>query len=109
MPATFICDLNHHHDTYDDAVKCNDQHGPFTTGYRLGFETGREVGRLQLDHDLTEQDRKRTAYMRGLANSPAYAELERRRWNGPRNTFGQPRPGDFPGFGASYKPRSQGA
>lgn len=76
----------------------------FHMAIKLGFEAGREVGRMQLDHELTEQDRRRMAYMHGLSNSPAYAALELVRWDGRREDFGQPRPGDFKGFGATYEP-----
>lgn len=72
----------------------------FRDAYRLGFEAGWEVGRMQLDHELTEQDRRRTEYIHGLSRLPSYAELERKRWDGRREDFGKPRPGDFPGFGA---------
>ena len=69
----------------------------FRMAYKLGFEAGREVGRLQLDHELTEQDRLRMRRMHGLATTPAYRDLERIRWDGRREDFGRPRPGDFPG------------
>jgi hypothetical protein len=77
----------------------------FRMAYKLGFEAGREVGRIQLDRELTEQDRRRMEYMHDLSNSPDYAELEMRRWGpGGREHFGDPRPGDFPGMGADYSP-----
>jgi hypothetical protein len=69
----------------------------FEQAYRLGYEAGIAVGRRQLDHELTEADQRRTAYMHGLASTPRYAEIEARRWNGPRAQFGQPCPGDYPG------------
>lgn len=73
--------------------------------YALGFNAGVTVGRFQLDHELTGQDRRRMAYMHDLSDSPAYAELELRRWGpGGREHFGDPRPGDFKGFGADYEP-----
>jgi hypothetical protein len=81
----------------------------FTAGYALGFQAGREVGRLQLDRELTEQDRRRMAYLHGLATCPAYADLEPIRWDGRREDFGRPRVGDFPGSGAAYEPPSTGS
>jgi len=72
--------------------------------YALGFAAGVTVGRLQLDRELTEQDGRRMEYMHGLSNSPAYAALELIRWDGRREDFGKPRPGDFRGFGAAYEP-----
>lgn len=78
----------------------------FQDGYQLGFAAGREVGRMQLDWELTEQDKRRTEYIRGFSRRPAYVELEARRWDGKREDFGRPRAGDFAGFGADYTPRS---
>ncbi len=76
----------------------------FHDGYQLGFAAGREVGRMGLDWELTEQDARRTEYIRGISQRPAYLELEARRWDGEREHFGRPRPGDFTGFGADYEP-----
>lgn len=61
------------------------------------FQHGVEVGRQSLSHELVEQDRRRTEYIHGIATAPSYAELEVRRWDGRREDFGKPRPGDFPG------------
>lgn len=69
----------------------------FRDAYRLGFEEGWQVGRIHLDHELVEQDRRRADYIRGIANSPTYAALELRRWDGRRQDFAKPRPGDHPG------------
>lgn len=76
----------------------------FTDGYKLGFAAGREVGRIGLDWELTEQDARRTEYIRGISQRPAYLALEIRRWDGKRENFGRPRPGDFTGFGAEHMP-----
>ncbi len=68
----------------------------FGEAYALGFAAGCQVGRMRLDHELAELDRRRG---RHIANLPAYAELEKRRWDGRREDFGRPRPGDFSGIG----------
>ena len=49
----------------------------FREAYTLGFEAGRRVGRTQVGHELAELDRRG----RQLADLPAYAELEARRWD----------------------------
>jgi hypothetical protein len=73
----------------------------FREAYRLGFESGVAVGRQQLSDELVELDRRRAEY---VDRSP-YAELERRRWDGRREDFGRPRPGDFAGLPAeTYEP-----
>lgn len=51
----------------------------FEQAYRLGFTSGIEVGRQQLDHELTEQDRRRAEHIRNVAKTPGHAELARRR------------------------------
>lgn len=51
----------------------------FAHAYRLGYETGVQVGRAQLDHELTEQDRRHAEYLRGIASTTTHAELVRRR------------------------------
>jgi hypothetical protein len=69
----------------------------FRDAYRLGFESGVAVGRQQLGNELTELDRRRVEYVNGVADRSSYAELERQRWDGRREDFGRPRPGDFAG------------
>lgn len=69
----------------------------FEAGYRLGYPSGWHVGYRFAYHEQAEQDRRRQAYMHGIARLPAYSELERKRWDGPRERFGDPRPGDYMG------------
>jgi hypothetical protein len=77
----------------------------FRDAYRLGFESGVVVGRRQLSNELVELDRRRVEYVNGIADRSPYAELERRRWDGRREDFGRPRPGDFAGSpGETYEP-----
>jgi hypothetical protein len=77
--------------------------------YRLGYEAGWQVGNQYAHHEIAEQDRRRAARMHGLDKTPQYRELERLRWGGRREDFGQPRVGDFPGFGADYEPSDRRA
>jgi hypothetical protein len=85
-------------------IKAAADSAAFCDAYALGFAAGEEAGRMRLDHELTEQDRLRMARMHGIATTPAYRDLERIRWDGEREDFGRPRPGDFPGMGADYEP-----
>lgn len=78
----------------------------FRTAYRLGHDAGWQIGYRRAYHEIAEQDRLRMARMHDIATTPAYAELERIRWDGRREDFGKPRPGDFKGFGATYEPPS---
>ncbi|MDN3352378.1 hypothetical protein [Actinomadura sp. DC4] len=70
----------------------------FEDAYRLGFEAGVVVGRRQLGEELLAEDRRRAEYVGGVADRASYAELERQRWDGRREDFGRPRPGDFAGL-----------
>lgn len=82
----------------------------FRDAYRLGFESGVVVGRRQLSNELVELDRRRAEYVDGIVESSPYAELERRRWDGRREDFGRPRPGDFAGVPAeTYEPELDAA
>jgi hypothetical protein len=82
----------------------------FRDAYRLGFESGVVVGRKRLGHELSELDRRRVEYVNGVAERSPYAELERRRWDGRREEFGRPRPGDFPGLPEeTYEPELDAA
>lgn len=77
----------------------------FREAYRLGFESGVAVGRQQLSDELVELDRRRAEYVDRIVDRSPYAELERRRWDGRREDFGRPRPGDFTGLSAAtYEP-----
>lgn len=70
----------------------------FCDAYRLGFEAGVEVGRQARDHELMAEDARLSEHIHDIAQIKPYAELERIRWDGRREDFGRPRPGDFPGI-----------
>lgn len=63
-------------------------------GYRTGFESGTEVGYGQAETDMERAWSKVAAKVRGFASDH---DLERRRWDGRREDFGRPRPGDYLG------------
>ncbi|MFI0354487.1 hypothetical protein [Actinomadura sp. 9N407] len=69
----------------------------FSEGYRAGFMAGREVGYRAAENDMARAWSYLAAKVRGLAMSPKHDELERIRWDGRREDFGKPRPGDHPG------------
>ncbi|MFC5753387.1 hypothetical protein [Actinomadura rugatobispora] len=66
-------------------------------GYRDGFETGAEVGRGQAENAMERAWSDLAAKIRRTASTPKHAELELIRWDGRREDFGRPRPGDHPG------------
>jgi hypothetical protein len=70
-------------------------------GYRAGYEAA--WGEREADAAAWWRDRGRS-----LAERPAHAELEERRWGpGGRARFADPRPGDFPGRGAQPRPEAE--
>lgn len=72
--------------------------------HRLGHDSGWWIGYRFAYHEIGELDQRRMARLHNIATTPAYAEIERIRWDGRREDFGKPRPGDFTGFGAGYRP-----
>jgi len=76
---------------------------------RVFFDRGVEVGRQQLGNEIFAEEEKFGRHMSTIRRLPIYAELEARRWGGRREDFGNPRPGDFKGFGATYEPPTTGA
>ena len=71
----------------------------YRTGYLSGYERGQEIGRTEA---LAEEDAKWRQVCegtRGWANIPPYSEQEMIRWGGPRERYGDPRPGDYLGKG----------
>jgi hypothetical protein len=70
-------------------------------GYRAGYQAA--CGEREADAAAWWRD-----HGRGLAERPAHAELEERRWGpGGRAHFAYPRPGDFPGRNARPQPGSE--
>lgn len=75
-------------------------------GYRTGFETGTEVGYGQAETDMERAWAEVAARVRGFASD---LDLERRRWGGPREDFGKPRPGDYLGGPVPWNGAGRGA
>ncbi|MEU4823104.1 hypothetical protein AB0H37_14635 [Actinomadura sp. NPDC023710] len=69
----------------------------FGDGYALGLAAGVEVGRDQAETDMAEAWRPVAESVRRLGRTLTFEEIERRRWDGRREDFGRPRPGDHPG------------
>ncbi|WP_431916322.1 hypothetical protein [Nonomuraea jabiensis] len=69
----------------------------YDQGYRDGHRSGWEIGYARAHEELAASWRKLAAAVRGHAERPAHAELEAVRWDGRREDFGKPRPGDYPG------------
>ncbi|GAA4518362.1 hypothetical protein GCM10023191_092340 [Actinoallomurus oryzae] len=70
----------------------------------LAYAAGWDAGYRQGQADRDEQEARRQALMHGLASTPQYRELERLRWGGRREDFGQGRARDFAGMGEDYQP-----
>lgn len=79
----------------------------FRDAARIFFDQGRDVGYGQAYAEMTNAraDTRRDALRRAL--SPTGAELERRRWGGPREHFGRPRPDDHPGGPVQWNKRAE--
>lgn len=75
-------------------------------GYRDGFASGEAIGTQRAERELTAMWDSQAEHVHTVTGQRAYAELERIRWDGRREDFGQPRAGDFKGFGADYEPSS---
>ncbi|SNR35049.1 hypothetical protein [Actinomadura mexicana] len=69
----------------------------FGEGYALGLAAGVDVGRDQAETDMTEAWRPVAESVRRLGRTLTFEEIERRRWDGRREDFGLPRPGDYTG------------
>ena len=73
--------------------------------YEAGHADGYRAGYRQADAD---QAARWNQAARAVADGPAHAELEERRWGpGGRAHFADPRPGDFPGRGAQSQPEPE--
>lgn len=68
--AELLADFDHHERRVADA---------FQDGYRQGFESGWEVGYAHAHEEMARHWRALAERIRGYANSPTFAELERRR------------------------------
>ncbi|SNT56678.1 hypothetical protein SAMN05443665_104570 [Actinomadura meyerae] len=69
----------------------------WSTGYGAGFDAGTEVGYDCAEAEMAQAWAPVAESVRRLGRSLSHAELERRRWDGRREDFGKPRPGDYRG------------
>lgn len=71
----------------------------FRTAYELGFNAGHQVGHALAKHEEAAEWARVAEHVHGLgtSDSKSHAEMEQRRWGGPREDFGRPRPGDYLG------------
>ncbi|MGH3186589.1 MAG: hypothetical protein ACRDPY_21180 [Streptosporangiaceae bacterium] len=87
-------------------------HAAAETRYRLQlagemYQAGWRGGYQAAQQEAAEEDARQWAqFTRHLANTPAHAELEERRWGpgGRAAHIADPRPGHFPGRGAPPQP-----
>lgn len=84
----------------------------FDDGYRYAarvyFDLGYQTGYARAEEMAARRWVPIAEQVGRLAGVPSYAALERIRWDGRREDFGRPRPGDFKGYGATYEPPTTG-
>lgn len=69
----------------------------WSTGYAAGFDAGTEVGYDCAEAEMAQAWAPVAESVRRVGRSLSHAELELRRWDGRREDFGKPRPGDYLG------------
>ncbi len=78
--------------------------------YDRGHGDGWRSGRAALLEEQAQAERHLYQHLEPVLMSPAFAELERRRWGpGGRARFGDPRPTDYRGGPVPWESRSLGA
>ncbi|MFD0884087.1 hypothetical protein ACFQ08_05915 [Streptosporangium algeriense] len=83
--AALVSDLDSQHRREQDA---------YAQGYRDGHRTGWQIGYGHAHHEMAGHWARLAAHVRQLARTSPIDELERRRWDGRREDFAQPRPTD---------------
>lgn len=84
----------------------------WSAGYAAGLDAGTEIGRDQAEAEMARAWAPVAESVRRLGRSLTREELELRRWDGRREDFGRPRPGDHPGGPVDWetgRPTGQGA
>ncbi|GAA1837276.1 hypothetical protein [Actinomadura chokoriensis] len=69
----------------------------WSAGYAAGFDAGTEVGYDCAEAEMAQAWAPVAESVRQVGRSLSHAELELRRWDGRREDFGRPRPGDYLG------------
>jgi flagellar biosynthesis/type III secretory pathway protein FliH len=77
--------------------------------YRVGYAEGEQAGRRAALESIAESQRQIHAELAGLPSRPAYAALERVRWElrgevRTRTSFAGPHPGDYLGGPVAWAP-----
>ncbi|MEU1734403.1 hypothetical protein [Streptosporangium sp. NPDC020145] len=83
--AALVGDLDSQHRREQDA---------YAQGYRDGHRTGWQIGYGHAHHEMAGHWARLAAHVRHLARTSPIDELERRRWDGRREDFANPRPTD---------------
>lgn len=74
----------------------------WSAGYAAGLDAGQEVGYDRAEARMAEAWRPVAESVRRLGRGLSRDELELRRWDGLREEFGRPRPGDYTGGPKSW-------
>lgn len=82
-------------DIADQAAREQDE---YAAGYRAGYAAAWDAAQAAAAEQIDSAWAQLAAEVRGLARVPTHAYLEILRWGGPREEFGRPRPGDYPGM-----------
>ncbi|MFI6883184.1 hypothetical protein [Streptosporangium canum] len=69
----------------------------YEQGYRDGHRSGWEIGYGYAHQEIAGRWQALAAQIRNLSRTRTHTELEARRWDGRREGFGRPRPGDRQG------------
>ncbi|MDP9864026.1 MULTISPECIES: hypothetical protein [Streptosporangium] len=88
LAAALVADLDGQHRRERQA---------YEQGYRDGHRSGWEIGYGHAHQEMADRWAALAAQIRNLSRTPTHAELEVRRWDGRREDFGRPRPGDRQG------------
>ncbi|TDD35264.1 hypothetical protein E1287_14225 [Actinomadura sp. KC06] len=81
----------------------------WSAGYAAGFDAGTEIGYDCAEAQMAEAWAPVAESVRRLGRTLNHAELELRRWDGRREEFGKPRPGDYMGGPVSWDGRRASA
>lgn len=81
----------------------------WSTGYAAGFDAGTEVGYDCAEAEMADAWAPVAESVRRIGRSLSHAELELRRWDGRREDFGRPRPGDYLGGPVDWNGRRASA
>lgn len=81
----------------------------WSAGYAAGLDAGTEIGRDQTEAEMARAWAPVAESVRRLGRTLTREEIERRRWDGRREDFGRPRPGDYLGGPVDWNGRRASA